>query len=306
LSQDKNVNALAWEIPRPLGVGLPYYASVDAGLYREGLLDFVELTPETICRPTQAADGDAFVFDTEQWVRARATCGDLPLAVHGVELSIGSSCGWNLAYITMLEKLQLEWPFVWHSEHLHFQTVFDETRVISTGVPLPLPLTSDSVNLVAGRAATLTQRFGTPFLLENGAHYFPKLPRDEDIPDEAAFMNRIVEKGCCGQLLDLHNVYCNSINHGFDPFAFIDRLALDRVIEIHVAGGSEQDGIWMDAHDSRVPKLVWDLVEYAVPRCPNLGGLLFEVLEEYVPLLGAAVIAEEVVRAKTIWRKHKR
>jgi uncharacterized protein (UPF0276 family) len=80
-------------------------------------------------------------------------------------------------------------------------------------------------------------------------------------------------------------------------------MRLDRVGEIHVAGGSWQDGFWMDAHDSRVPEPVWELLEYALPRTPRAGGVVFEVLEEHVSRLGVDLIAAELLRARDIWNR---
>jgi uncharacterized protein len=94
------------------------------------------------------------------------------------------------------------------------------------------------VDLVGTRAAAICRR-GVPFLLENPAHFLKGLAHEPEIGDEVGLMAAITEHGDCGQLLDLHNLYCNSINHGFDAFAAIERMKLDRVIELHVAGGGE-------------------------------------------------------------------
>jgi uncharacterized protein len=116
-------------------------------------------------------------------------------------------------------------------------------------------------------------------------------------------MAAITERGGCGQLLDLHNLYCNAINHGFDAFAAIDRMDLDRVIEIHVAGGRWQDGYWMDTHDGRVPAPVWELLGYTLPRCPNIAGVVFELLNYYASKMTLDAIADELTRARQIWRR---
>jgi uncharacterized protein len=289
-------------IVQPLGIGLPYLASLPPKFYRAGLLDFVEITPETLCR--QRRDGMAVAIDLipEQVDFAQKTCASLPMVVHGVELSIGSSHGWNDAYVEMLDAFQARWPFVWHSEHLGFQTIPGEdgtTREV--GVPLPLPATEEAVRVVAARSLAIGRRYGVPFLLENPAHYLSGLPADPEIGDEIGLMCAITERGGCFQLLDLHNIYCNSVNHRFDPFGAIDRMPLNRVVEIHVAGGSLHDGFWMDAHDGRVPERVWELLEYTLPRSPNLAGVVFEILEEHAMNLGPEAIMEELTRAREIW-----
>lgn len=291
-------------IVQSLGIGLPYFASLPPELYLSGVLDFVEITPEKLCR--QRRDGIAVSIDLipEQVDRAQQTCALLPMVVHGVELSIGSSHGWNGAYVEMLDTFQACWPFVWHSEHLGFQTIPGENGTTrEVGVPLPLPATEEAVRVVAERSAAIRQRYGVPFLLENPAHYLPELPADPEIGDEIGLMRAITERGGCFQLLDLHNIYCNSVNHRFDPFAAVDRMSLSRVVEIHVAGGSWHDGFWTDSHDGRVPEPVWGLLEYTLPRCPNVAGVVFEMLEEHAVRLGPEAITEELTRAREIWRR---
>jgi hypothetical protein len=273
-------------------------------LYRPALLDFVEITPEKLCRARR--DGGVLSMDLvpEKLDQARAVCGEFPIVVHGVELSIGSARDWNGGYLDMLDRFQGLWPFLWHSEHLSYQTIpGDNGASISIGTPLPLPGTAEAVRLVGSRAAAIGRWYGVPFLLENPAHYLTQLPYESEIGDEIGLMTAATESGRCGQLLDLHNLYCNAINHGFDAFSAINRMRLDRVIEIHLAGGRWEDGFWVDAHDSLVPRSVWELLEYTLPQCPNVAGVVFELLDFYAPKVGADAIAEDLRRAREIWRR---
>ena len=290
-------------IVQPLGIGLPYLASLPPELYRPGLLDFVEITPEMLSR--QRRDGTVISVELvhEKVKRAQETCAQLPVVVHGVELSIGSAHGWNSAYLQMLDEFQAFWPFVWHSEHLGFQTISGEDgAALEVGVPLPLPATEEAVHLVATRSMAILGRYGVPFLLENPAHYLPELPADPDIGDEIGLMRAITESSGCCQLLDLHNVHCSAVNHGVDSFDAINRMPLDRVVEIHIAGGSWHSGIWMDAHDGCVPERVWQLLEYTLPRTPNVAGVVFEMLEKHAVRLGTEAIQRELLRARDTWR----
>ncbi len=283
-----------------LGIGLPYLQQLPLEVYRGGIVDFVEVTPEVLCRERR---GGTLELLPDRLKRAQDVCGALPIVVHGVELSIGSAHSCNTAYLEMLDRFQTLWPFQWHSEHLIFQTIGQDAHTLNIGVPMPMPATVEAVQLVAGRSAAIKQRYGVPFLLENTAHYLPELPSDPEIGDDVGLMNAICEQGDCLQLLDLHNVWCNAVNHHRDPFAMIDHMRLDRVGEFHVAGGSWQEGFWMDAHDSRVPEQVWELLEYTLPRTPQAGGVVFEVLEEHVPGIGADLIVNELARARGIWNR---
>jgi len=76
-----------WRAPTPLGVGLSYLPGIDPALYRSGLIDFVEISPDILCRPRRGGRG--MQLDPRLLDSARDTCGDLPIVVHGVELSIG-------------------------------------------------------------------------------------------------------------------------------------------------------------------------------------------------------------------------
>jgi uncharacterized protein (UPF0276 family) len=109
----------------------------------------------------------------------------------------------------------------------------------------------------------------------------------------------------CFMLLDLHNIYCNALNHGINPFATIDKLPLDRVLEIHIAGGASRDGFWMDGHNGSVPEPVWELLEYTLPRTPNVAGVVFEMLDEFAVRFGADAIGRELLRSNEIWNRYR-
>jgi len=302
---DATPSALAARLV-PLGVGFPYMSIVPAELYRGSVVDFVEITPEVLCRERRSGNEAQLDLVPVHLRHAQATCADLPIVVHGVELSIGSAHGWNEAYLDMLDRFQRIWPFRWHSEHLGFQTIFGEDESsLEIGVPLPLPVTSEAANLVARRCSELRSRYNVPFLLENPAHYLGDLLDDPEIGDQIDLMNLVTKESRCGQLLDLHNLYCNAVNQRFDAMAAIDRIELDGVIEIHVAGGSWRDGFWMDAHDGCVPPRVWELLEYVLPRAPNVAGVVFEVLDQYVPQMGVDAIVQELGHARAIWQRSR-
>jgi uncharacterized protein (UPF0276 family) len=289
--------------PRKLGVGFSYVPALSAEFYRPDLLDFIEITPEKLCRARWDA-GLSLDLVPDKLRQAQIACGDLPILVHGIELSIGSAAGWNSGYLQMLDRFQEAWPFLWHSEHLSYQTIPGRNGgPASIGTPLPLPGSDEAAHLIGERAATVGHRYGVPFLLENPAHYLSNLPYEAGIGDEFGLMAAVTEYGGCGQLLDLHNLNCNALNHGFDAFAALDRIGLDRVIEIHLGGGRRDQGFWVDAHDSMVPDPVWRLLECALPRCPNISGVLFEVLDFFAPSVGAEAIADELRHVRTVWQR---
>ena len=279
-------------IPK-LGIGLPYFSALPPELYRSGLVDFVEVTPETICRKRPVGNTATLEIVAAQLERARNTCAGLPLVVHGLELSIGLADGWNDDYLQMLDALQSKWPFVWHSEHLGFQPNQPEGA-------------SPAVDRIAGRVLEIQDRYGVPFLLENPAYCLPDAQADPEVGDDIRMMRTITRNSGSFQLLDLHNIYCNAIHNEVDPLAAIDGMPLNAVAEIHVAGGSCNDGLWMDPHDGRVPEAVWELLEYALPRCPLAGGVVFEILASHAGRMGMDAIHQELLRARKIWDRCKR
>ncbi|MCA9712645.1 MAG: DUF692 family protein, partial [Myxococcales bacterium] len=99
----------------------------------------------------------------------------------------------------------------------------------------------------------------------------------------------------------LFNLYCDARNQGFDAQAVLDRLCLDHVVEIHVAGGVTHEGYLLDAHNDVVPEEVWALVDAVVPRAPRLGGIVYEVLPSQAAKLGVDTILEQLERARRSW-----
>jgi uncharacterized protein len=97
-------------------------------------------------------------------------------------------------------------------------------------------------------------------------------------------------------------VYCNAMNFGFDSRAVFERIPLERVGEIHIAGGSWSEGFRVDAHDNAVPEEVWELLDYALPRCPNVAGVVFEILDVHAGRVGADAVAADLARASSMWR----
>ena len=141
-----------------------------------------------------------------------------------------------------------------------------------------------------------------PFLLENNVSYF-RMP-DEDY-DEAEFLRELHRESGCGLLLDLHNLYVNERNLGIDSVAFLDRLPLEAVVEVHVAGGMEMDGFYLDAHSGPVLEPVWRMLERVLPRCPNLGGVVFELFGSWYQPMGEDGLRRQLDRMRLLWSRHQ-
>jgi uncharacterized protein (UPF0276 family) len=142
--------------------------------------------------------------------------------------------------------------------------------------------------------------------VENSVFYFAL----GDPLAEPRFLSNILSAARMHLLLDLHNVFTNGKNLGFDPEAYLTRLDLSKVIEIHLSGGSPSEAAWLssgevmrlDAHDSAIPEEVWKLFESTAPRCPRLRGVTVERMEGTVTERDVPLLREEVRRARQILR----
>jgi uncharacterized protein (UPF0276 family) len=191
-----------------------------------------------------------------------------PVIPHGIELSIGSDGDLDCAYVTSLAKLIEEINAPWFSDHL----CFTKAGGIALGQLMPLPRTRECAMTVARKAQSLQGEVGIPFLLENIAYYL-------DLPSElseAQFISEVMEHCECGLLLDLTNVFINSLNHRFDTLVFVDSIPLERVVQIHLAGGEPSQAVFMDSHSAPVHEEVFGLLRYVSDRTPNLKGISIE------------------------------
>jgi hypothetical protein len=170
--------------------------------------------------------------------------------------------------------------------------------VIDVGFPMPIPYDREGLVCVAERVRQMQEAIPVPFLLENNVYYF-EIPEQE--MTEPEFLNELCAETGCGLLLDLHNLYTNARNHGFDAEAFLDAINLNSVVEIHIAGGHELEGVWLDSHSGVCPKRVWELLAQVLPRAQNVAGIVFEVFPTWYFELGATRLQGELDRARQLW-----
>ncbi|AKF04312.1 DUF692 domain-containing protein [Sandaracinus amylolyticus] len=137
----------------------------------------------------------------------------------------------------------------------------------------PLQFSRSEVERVGRRARALGDLYGIPLAHENAAYYVV-CPGSE--MREAEFLAALVERAGTYLHLDLHNVYTNSVNHpGFDAWDYLATIPLERVIAIHLAGGSLHDGVYHDWHDSAVPEPVWEMLQHVLEHT-RVGAVFLE------------------------------
>jgi hypothetical protein len=182
----------------------------------------------------------------------------------------------------------------WLSEHLSF----NRTRDFATGFFLPPRQTPAGVRTAVASIRALQAAVPVPIAVETGVNYLR--PRPDELAD-GEFVGQVVDAADCGILLDLHNVFANDRN-GRQPLdAFLADLPLERVWEVHLAGGMDTDGYWLDAHSGAVPEELWTIAERVIPSLPSLGAIIFEIFPSFVPVVGLDVVREQLIRLRELW-----
>jgi uncharacterized protein (UPF0276 family) len=184
----------------------------------------------------------------------------------------------------------------WTSEHLSF----NDSIAGPAGFLLPPAQTQGGVAVAAANIRARIAALGRPFAFETGVNYLPTAPGE--MPD-GDFFAAVAEEADCLILLDLHNLWANARN-GRDPVErVLAALPLERVVELHLAGGMEKDGYWLDAHSGPVPPALLDLAREFVAGLPNLGAVLFEISPQFADALGPAAFLREMEAMNDLWER---
>ena len=228
----------------PKGVGL--------GLRMEFLRDFMHARPRPI---------DFLEIAPENWVAIggwRARClqrcaQDFPIVCHGLSLSLGGPLPLNEALLQQLKLFFKRYHITCYSEHLSYCS---DRRGYLYDL-LPIPFTEEAVHYVAARIRQVQDYLEQRIAVENISYYCAP----GQVLSEIDFINAVLEEDDCDLLLDVNNVYVNSVNHHYDPEAFLHALPIERVAYIHIAGHSvcDNDQI-IDTHGAAVIEPVWRLL----------------------------------------------
>lgn len=186
---------------------------------------------------------------------------DYPVSLHAVGLSLGSAEGLDETHLHRIADLVSAIDPAAVSDHLSWS--------VSEGVYLPdllpLPLTEESLEVVARNVSRAQERIGRPLLIENPSAYLSF--RHSPMP-EPEFLIELARRTGCGLLLDVNNLYVSARNLGFDPEAALTAYPRELVGEIHLAGHAVKrvDGVELriDDHGSPVPEPVWSLFDRAL------------------------------------------
>lgn len=266
---------------RCLGVGIGFRRELrEAILEHIDELDVLEIIADHF-----------FQYVPEGQMPALELAEQITLLPHGLELNVGGHGPCDERNCEEAVSLVGAVSAPWYSDHL----CFTQAGGLEIGQLTPLPFTQTTVHRCAQKARSFQDQLGVPFLLENITRAFP-LPGEMD---EVTFVRSVVEQADCGLLLDLTNLFINSHNFEYDPYAYLDRLPLERVMQVHLAGSERRNGRWVDTHSQTVEShpQVWDLLDYVVQRS-SIGAVIFERDQNYPENFDE--ILEDVRKARSI------
>jgi len=224
----------------------------------------------------------------------RALAERYPLVLHGLSLDIGGPDPLDTDLVHAVRDLMREVDVPVYSEHLTYCAAQGHLYDL-----LPIPFTEEAVRYVADRVRQVQDIIGQPIALENASYY----AQPQADLSEAQFINAVLQESDCDLLLDVNNIYVNSINHRYDPIEFLDALPLERVRYIHVAGHyDEAEDLKVDTHGADVIDPVWGLLAHAYQRL----GPVPTLLERDFNLPPLPVLLQEIAHIRALQQSSQR
>jgi uncharacterized protein (UPF0276 family) len=189
----------------------------------------------------------------------RRTAG-LPTIIHGLSGNVASVHGPDHSYLTKIGRLGNAVGAIIYSDHLAMTAAAGR----SLGHLAPNLFDDCLLSAAATNITRMVATTGKRVCLENlatqitisGSTYTP----------EEFYLRLLAASNEWDCLIDLTNLWINSMNRSLDPVAFLDALPPDRVTYVHLAGGSRSKGRWIDSHSGAVHAEVFDLLDRLLER----------------------------------------
>ena len=259
------------------GLGLRREMLEDVLPWLPGSVDFWEVAPEN-----WIPLGGKFREDFNHCVNQAV------FTTHGLSLSIGGPDPLDHRFLHELKQFLDRYNIALYSEHLSYCCADGHLYDL-----MPVPFTEEAVSYIAERVKIVQDILERPLVLENVSYYIA--PHQQ--LSELEFINAVLSEANCKMLLDVNNVYVNSINHRYDPYTFIDGLPSERIVYGHIAGHYEEaEDLRVDTHGSDVIEPVWDLLAHSYRKHHVFPTLLERDFN--IPALD--VLLDEVQRIKQI------
>lgn len=264
-------------IPLGAGLGLRRVFAEEA-LNAPPAVDFYEVAPENWMR-----------LGGRLGKRFRALTERFPFVCHGLCLNLGGHAPLDLEFLAALEAFMRQHNIFAYSEHLSY--CGDDGLLYDL---MPLPFAEETVRHVAARIRQVQDILERRIAIENVSYYTPPVPAQE--MQEIDFLLAVLAEADCDLLLDINNVYVNSVNHGYDALEFLERIPGERILYGHVAGHyAETPTFLIDTHGAPVIDPVWALLEQAYARFGAFPTLLERDFD--IPALSELAREVEIVRA---------
>lgn len=208
-------------------------------------VNFMEVAPENWIN-VGGAYGKKFRQFTERF----------DFVCHGLSLSIGSPAPLDEDFVRDVGKFLKTHDIKHYSDHLTYCS--DKGHLYDL---LPIPFTEEAVHYVAERIRRVQDILQQEISMENASYYTPAPGKEMA---EIEFINAVLDEADCGLLLDVNNIYVNSINHLYDPVEFLKQLPAERIRYAHIAGHYNEDkDLIIDTHGSDVIDPVWEILDKA-------------------------------------------
>ncbi len=238
------------------GLGLRRALLGEFAAMDDGAVDFMEVAPEN-----WIGIGGRF---RRQF---RAIAERIPLVCHGLSLSLGSPAPLDVPFLRAVRDFLDTHDALYYTEHLSYCSD-DKGHLYDL---MPIPFTEEAVRHVAARIRQAQDILERRLGIENVSYY--AAPGQE--LSELEFVNAVLAEADCDLLLDVNNIYVNSINFGYDPYQFLAGIDGRRSVYLHVAGHYvEAPDIRIDTHGTAVIEPVWDLLRTAYATWGPLPTLL--------------------------------
>jgi|TARA_B110000971_G_C20012828_1_gene502436 uncharacterized protein (UPF0276 family) len=211
-----------------------------------------------------------------------------PLVCHGLSLNLGGLAPIDEAFVHRVKHFLETFHVAHYSEHLSY--CGDEGHLYDL---MPIPFTTEAVRHVVDRIKRVQDILGRSIAVENVSYY----AAPGKSMDEIEFLNTVLEQADCQLLLDINNVYVNSVNHCYDPVEFLKALPGHRIAYGHIAGHfNEAEDLLVDTHGADVIDPVWSLLATAY----NQFGVFPTLLERDFNIPSIADLIHEVDQIHSI------
>ena len=236
----------------------------------------------------------------ENWIGVGGRFGRLfravterhPFVCHGLSLSIGSPAPLDVEFVRRIKQFLDEHGIRAYTEHLSYSS--DDGHLYDL---MPIPFTAEAVRHVVQRVRQVQDILERPIALENVSYY----AAPGQAMSEIDFINAVLTEADCGLLLDVNNIYVNSINHGYDAVEFLEALPAERVTYGHIAGHYEEaPDLRIDTHGADVIDPVWRLLEHAYSRF----GVFPTLLERDFNIPPLPELTREVAHISTLQQRY--